>query len=299
MIRNPARLAALLASALLAGACDGGNRTTVEPTADQAARRIVTLAPHLAELIFDLDAGDRLVGVSAYTDYPEAVRALPVISDAFVVDREQLALLEPDLLLAWDSGTPVHVVEQLRQAGFRVEVIATQGLDDVATALLRIGELTGREDIARQVAERYRGELAALERVNADSEPIRVFYQISRRPLYTVNGNHYISELVELCGGVNVFHDIGDLAPLVDVEAVINRDPEVLMAGRDSTSDPFVAWDRWPGIAANRYGNRFFLPADEVGRATTRLVQAAEHTCLALQTARQNRRASQRSPGLP
>ena len=110
------------------------------------------------------------------------------------------------------------------------------------------------------------------------------------RPLYTVNGTHYVSELIELCGGQNVFSDIGEFAPMIDVEAVIDRNPEVMLAGDDSRpGGGFDEWDRWPGIAANRYGNRFFLSAAELGRATPRLVKAGEAICKALVVARNNR----------
>ena len=273
---------ALLAACQPDGEVDGGP--------PGPAQRVVTLAPHLAELMFDLGAGDLLVGVSAYTDYPEQARSLPVVSDAFVVDRERLAVLDPDLLLAWKSGTPVHVVDQLRRAGYRVEVIETRGLADVAAALERLGDLTGRVDASRQVAARYLDDIDKFAQSHRGSEPIRVFYQISQRPLYSVNREHYISELVGICGGSNIFADIGELAPLVDVEAVIDRDPEAMLAGEDSRREAFEVWDRWPHIAANRYGNRFFMPAEEIGRPTTRLVAAAAAVCEALDRARDNRR---------
>jgi len=185
----------------------------------------------------------------------------------------------------------VHVVEQLRQSGFRVEAIETQGLQDVADALLRIGALTGSENEAASVAGQFRAQLAELVTAHDGSEPIRVFYQVSQRPLYTVNGNHYISDLLELCGGTNVFAEIGDLAPLVDVEAVIDLDPEVMLAGGDGDGEAFKPWGRWPDMTVNRYGNHFFIPADEIGRPTTRLVQAAADVCDALDAARSNRQA--------
>ena len=104
------------------------------------------------------------------------------------VDREQLAILSPDILLAWDSGTPTHVVDDLRAAGYRVEVVSTRGLDDVAQALLFLGELLGRSSQAAGVANAYRESLKALAAQHKGQEPIRVFYQISSRPLYSVNG---------------------------------------------------------------------------------------------------------------
>jgi iron complex transport system substrate-binding protein len=266
-----------------------GDPGTGQPAAAAPHARIVTLAPNLAELVFTAGAGDALVGVSAYSDYPPAVEALPLVGDAFTIDQERLALLRPELLLAWQSGTPAHVVDELRRAGYAVEVIRTRSLGDISTALVRIGELAGTGPYARRVAADFAAALQQLGDRYRAAEPIRVFYQVSDRPLYTVGREHYVSELIELCGGRNVFADIGELAPAIDVEAVVDRDPEVLLAGDDAGDDAFVEWDRWPSIAANRYGNRFLLPADELSRPTTRVLVAGAALCEALQTARERR----------
>jgi iron complex transport system substrate-binding protein len=260
------------------------------------ATRIVTLAPNLTELVFDAGAGASLVGVSAYSDYPVEALSLPLVGDAFMIDQEQLALLQPDLLLVWQSGTPVHVVDQLARAGYRVEVIRTRSLDDIATALVRIGELTGHVEQAAQAAKSYREGLQSLADRYRSDDSLRVFYQISKRPLYTVNGEHYVSELIETCGGTNVFAGLGDLAPTVDVEAVVELDPEVMLASTDAGEDAFTVWGRWPHVAANRYGNHFLMPADEVGRATTRLIVAGEALCAALQTARERKMSANKAP---
>jgi iron complex transport system substrate-binding protein len=229
------------------------------------------------------------VGVSSFTDFPDAARSLPVVSDAFVVDREQLTLLQPNLLLAWESGTPAHVIDELRSAGFRVEVIRSRTLDDVANALIRIGELTNRSENGHKQAEEFRRGIAQRRTRYAKSATIRVFFQVSMHPLYTVSADHYISELIEVCGGENIFADLVDLAPMVAVEAVIERNPEALLAGDTGQSDVFDEWKRWPEIAANRYANYFLLPASELGRPTPRLLPAADAICTALDTARDNR----------
>jgi len=262
------------------------SETAVPKTESATYSRIVTLAPNLTELVFAAGAGDTLVGVSAYSDYPSAALELPVIGDAFMVDQEQLAVLQPDLLLVWQSGTPAHVVDELRRIGYTVEVIQTRGVDDVGAALRRIGVLTGHQDSARDVAAALEAELNAIEQRYSGMDEVRVFYQVSRRPLFTVNGEHYVSDLINACGGSNVFADLGDLAPTVDVEAVVERDPEVMLAASDAGEDAFAEWQRWPHIAANRYQNHFLMPADAIGRATPRLLMAAQALCDALQTAR-------------
>lgn len=264
------------------------------PESVQARRfsRLVSLAPNLTELVFAAGAGDSLVGRSAYSDYPPEALALPVVGDAFTVDQEQLALLAPDALLVWQNGTPTGVIDNLRRGGYHVEVIRTLNLDDVAAALAHIGELTGHDADANRAVTDYLGGLQALRERYSGKPPVRVFYQVSQRPLFTINGDHYVSKLIEVCGGRNIFADLDDLAPTVDVEAVVDRDPEVMLASDEAGADTFAEWDRWPNIAANRYRNRFLMPADEIGRATPRLLVAGQELCKALDEARARRAAA-------
>ena len=279
------RAGVLLAlAAVLAVACE----TQTPEQSGETAARVVTLAPHLAELMFAIGAGDIVVGVSAWSDYPEGVRTLPVIGDAFTVDHEQLALLDPDLLLAWESGMPAHTVDELRAAGYRVEVIRTHGVEDVALAMLRLGELTDHQRQAGRAADSYRAQLVSLASHFTGMERIRVFYQVSDRPLFTINGRHFLSELIGICGGTNIFEDLDELAPAITDEAVVLRDPEVMLAS-DANDDPFAEWQRWPNIAANRYGNHFRIGADTSSRPTPRLVEAGRQICTALEAGRRGR----------
>jgi iron complex transport system substrate-binding protein len=276
----------------LATACSGllaCSQATDSPPVSASYSRVVSLAPNLTELVYAAGAGDALVGVSAYSDYPPAARELPVIGDAFTVDQERLALLEPDALLVWQSGTPAHVVDELRRVGFTVEVLRTRSLNDVAVAMRRIGEITGHRDQAETAAAKYVGGIEALRRQYAAAPTLRVFYQVSRRPLFTINGSHFVSELIELCGGHNVFAGLDELAPTISVEAVLEHDPEVMLASDEAGDETFADWQRWPTIAANRFGNHFLIPADEIGRATPRVLAAGGHVCEALQQARGRR----------
>ena len=278
----------LVATCLIA--C-GGPADNARPDESNQARnlRIVTLSPHLAELVFAVGAGDQLVGVSAYTDFPEAAAALPVIGDAFNLDQERLTLLEPDLLLAWNTGTPAHVIDELRARGYAIEVVTTTALDDIASALGKIGALTGNAENAALAAASFTDGLEAIGEASQDAADISVFYQVDVRPLYTINGTHFVSQVIELCGGTNIFSDLDGLAPLVSVEAVLERNPEVMLASSDAGSSAFDEWDRWPDVPANRFGNRFLMPANDIGRPTPRILEGARAVCAALQTSRANR----------
>jgi iron complex transport system substrate-binding protein len=279
------RASALVIVALLSCACSPGKEP---PAGDERAQRVVTFAPHLAEMMFVVGAEEQLVGVSAWSDFPREVLDLPMIGDAFMIDQEQLSLLQPDLVLTWESGMPAHTVDELRHLGYRVEVIRTRNLDDVAAAIRRIGELTGRDEAAQQAAGRFEAAFDELREAHRNDRPIDVFFQVSARPLYTVNREHFISEIIAVCGGRNIFDDLDDLAPSVDAEAVVDRDPDVMLAGANLGDEAFSEWERWPHLKAIRYGNQFLLPDETIGRPSPRLALAGRSLCLALQRARGN-----------
>lgn len=248
--------------------------------------RIVVLSPHLAELVFDAGAGAALVGAVEYTDFPEAAREVPRVGDAFRIDRERVAGLAPTLILAWGGGTPRQVIQQLRDDGYRVEVIESDTLEAVAAALRQIGELAGTSETARARADAYLKNLAALRVRYEGRRRIRVFFQIAERPLYTVTGEQTIGQLVELCGGANVFRDLPGLAPAVSMESVVAADPEVMLATGDGSGEPLAAWRRFPGISAVRNDQLYTVNEDHVSRATLRLLEGAREVCARLEQSR-------------
>lgn len=254
-----------------------------------AAERIVSLAPNLTELAYSAGAGDRLVGADAYSDFPAAARKLPRVGDAFQVDYERLLALRPDLVLAWDTGTPETVIERLAGLHLRVERVSTSRLEDVARAIVRIGELAGTAALARQAAEEYSRQLAALRAQHGAQGTMRVFYQISEKPLYTVNGSHLISQMISLCGGRNVFDDLDQLAPAVSLEAVLVRDPDMIITADGAQGDPLSVWRRWPHLRAVEHGNLYTVHADRVARATPRLIEGVRELCAVIEVARRKR----------
>jgi len=252
--------------------------------------KIVTLSPHLAEMIFHLEAEEYLVGVSAFTDYPEEAKKLPRIGDAFLLDLEQLSMLQPDIILAWEGGTPKKVVDELINLGYRVEIIKSNNLEDISSALKILGEITGKIDKANLLANKYLKDIENLRVNHQSSDEIRVFFQIDERPLFTVGNTHYISELIDLCGGVNIFRDLSLLAPSVSIESVISRDPEIILTRSEKLNrNKFEQWNRWPQITASRLNNLFYIHADQLERPTTRTVRATEEICKILAQGRINR----------
>jgi len=256
--------------------------------------RIVSLAPHLTEIAYAAGAGPALVGTVAYSDYPDAARALPRVGDGWRVDLERVVALRPDVVLAWSSGTPRTTIERLRTLGLRVEEVPTFRLADVPAAVRRVGDIAGTRATAEPVAAGFEADVRRLRERYDAARPLTVFVQIDDEPLFTVNGRHVISEVVELCGGRNVFADLAQIAPQVDVEAVLARDPQVILSTDGTAADPRVQWQRWQQLSAVRHGAIYVLPPDTVARASPRLVAGVRAVCEALDDARRRQ-----APGPP
>ena len=172
----------------------------------------------------------------------------------------------------------------------RVVTVPTFRLADVPAALRLVGNLAGTRPVAETAAARFEDEILQLRCVHAGARPVTVFVQIDDEPLFTVNGRHVISEMLELCGGRNVFADLPQVAPTVDIEAVLARDPQVILSTDDTIADPQAAWRRWPQLAAVRVGAIYSMPSDTVTRATPRLVDGVRSVCSALDDARRRMR---------
>lgn len=263
----------------------------VEVMLHAPATRVVSLAPDMAELLYDVGAGATLQGTVEYSDYPAAAKQVPRVGDAYHVNIEKVLALQPDLVLAWHGGTPQPLIEKLRSLGLNVLDLGTHDLPDIAANLTVLGEATGHATDADLAAEDFRTRLNALRHAYASAVPLRVFYEISAQPLFTVGGTQGISRLIEVCGGRNVFADLSELAPAVNLEAVLARDPEVIATGdgEGDVQQRFRDWQRWPKLAATREGNFVVLDDDWVSRSTPRLLDAGKQLCEALQKIRDKR----------
>lgn len=257
-------------------------------TLARPAQRIVSLSPHITELLFAAGAGDRIVGVAAHSDYPPQARGLPVVGDFQNPDYERILALRPDLIAAWSSGNGARVIERLGRLGIPVYASEPRRLEDIATGIEHLGRLAGTEQRAQAAAREFRARLQSLHDTYRARETVTVFYQIWHTPLMTVNGAQIISRVIELCGGRNVFADLDALAPTVDREAVIAADPQVIIAAGTGGQPPawLDAWNAFPQLAAVRNRHVFTLDADLINRATPRLLDAAERMCVYLEQAR-------------
>ncbi|HEY5637115.1 MAG TPA: cobalamin-binding protein [Burkholderiales bacterium] len=264
------------------------------------AVRVVSLSPHLTELLFAIGAGAQLVGALEHSDYPAAARALPRVGSEAGIDLEAVIALRPDLIVAWPQSGSRGALERLATLGVPMYRSEPRELEDIARTLERLGVLTGQGAGARTAATAFRARTLALRKRFADRPAVRVFYQIWDRPLMTVTGAHVISKVLALCGGENVFAALPGIAPEIDREAVLAANPEVIVAsGIDAVRPAWLDdWRAFASMTAVARENLQFLPAALIQRHTPRLLEGAERLCELLEGARARRpqNGSSRAP---
>ena len=253
------------------------------------ATRIVSLSPGATELLFSAGAGERVVAVSAWSDFPAEAAALPQVGDSNRLDLEAIVSRAPDLVVAWIDGNSRSQLERVADLGIPVFWLAPRTFEDIARAVEDLALLTDQPPVGKARADSFRDRIASLESSYARAKPVRVFYQIWDQPLMTVNRDELISKAIDLCGGVNVFGDLPRLVPQISREAVLAANPDVIVtAGQAGSKQWLEDWQRFHGLTAVSAGNLFLEPPDLLARPTLRMVEGARHLCQTLEQARAN-----------
>ena len=262
-------------------------------TLPRPAQRIVALAPHIVENLYSAGAGDKLVGVVGYSDFPAQARSLPRVGSYNAYSLEQVAALRPDLVAVWGSGNGEATLRQLENLGIPVYISELRGLADISRSIRLLGQLAGTGAVAEREASRVERELAHLRRRYGAQPTVEVFYQIWDQPLQTVGGAHLISEVIALCGGHNIFDDTAGLAPQISVESVLQRNPQAIVAsGAGDTRPAWLGqWRDYPFLAAVGGAALFHINPDHIQRPTARVLQGARALCVQLQQVRQSHAA--------
>ena len=259
-------------------------------TLDKPAMRVISLAPHATELLFAAGGGARVVGAVNYSDYPEAAKRIPRIGSNREVDIERIMALRPDLIVAWMHGSSERQIELVRQLGVPVYLSDPQTLEGIPESLLRLAQLMGTETAARPVAAGLRGQLAALRSRYAGRSPVRSFYQVWDKPLYTLSGKHIVTDALRLCGGENIFDALTITAPVVTLESVLQADPEAIFGTAEKNYGGVNLWRQYPTMTAVRNGNLFTVDGNLLNRAGPRMIAGAAILCEKLEQARRQRK---------
>ncbi len=274
---------------------DSGNTFDVT----MPAQRVITLAANLTEIVYAVGGGEHLVGTLDTSNYPAAASKLPRIGDFARLDIERIVQLKPDLILVWQGGNSQRELAQLQGLGIRMFYLDPRRLSDVAVAIEKVALLLGRNQAGERVAQALRMDLQAIRQTHANQRPIRVFYQVWSQPLMTLNDAHLISEVIQLCGGSNVFGRESMLVPQPSVESVVAANPDAILTARaeiDTNPDlhakrepghpDLQSWQRFGSMHAVRTGQLYTLPGDVISRAGPRIIDGARAVCTALEQVR-------------
>lgn len=288
-------LAALcgLAAAQAVAAAAPGTFTVTDDTGrpvalERPAARIVALAPGATALLFAAGAGDRIVATIEYADEPEAARRLPRIGDVQAIDMERLVELQPDVVVVTEAITSPLIVERVRGLGLPVYATRYTRLDDIAPSVARLGRLAGTSAVADAAAARLAGALAALRAEYAGRAPLEVLYQVWNRPIYSIGGPHIVTDALATCGAHNVFADQQVAAPALGIEAVIARNPDVIVvSGPRAVATPWVEeWRKFPRLAATANDRLYLFDDPRLDRMGPAAIEATAHLCRVLDAAR-------------
>jgi iron complex transport system substrate-binding protein len=282
---------ALIASQVLLGISVSLGSNDSYAKQDRFPQRIITLAPHLTELVDAAGGTDRLVSVSAFSNLPESVKQLPITSDARSIDLEKMKSLRPDLIIYWRGGTSESQIQSIKKTFNKdVQFISVQPkkLSDIANDIETIGKALGTDSIAKKNAGALRSKIVELStkqqntnQKNTSVRKVRVFYQVWAQPLMTLNQDHIIGDIIQLCGGEQLFASEKVLVPAVSREAVIKANPEIIFTAVDSSKmkTDWSMWSSFPQLVATKNKAFIDLDGDIISRPSPRIMQGAEKIC--------------------
>lgn len=255
---------------------------------DKPAQRIISLAPNITESLFAAGAGDKIIGAVSYSDYPEAAKKIPRVGGYPSLDLEKIVSLNPDLVIAWTSGNNKQQVQKIKDFGITVFFSEPRYPDDIAKTIQRFGVLAGTQNIADKAANDFLQHYHSLQKAFSGKKKIKVFYQIWNKPIMTISGQHLISDIIELCGGENVFSDLNTITPRISLESVLASNSEVIVSGGMGKARPewIEEWKPWKTLPAVKNEQLYFIDPALMQRVGPRILQGADKLCEFLEQAR-------------
>lgn len=255
-------------------------------------QRIVSLAPHITEMLFAIGAGNQVVATDQASDFPQTAKILPKVASYQSLNAESLLAMKPDLVIIWQS-TQALMRQQIQALGIPIIVLNTRLLDDLPTELKLLGTKTGHVQQANQLAEHIAAEFARYRQESQHKMKIRAFYQLWYPPLTTAAKGSFINEIMALCGAENPFADKTTPYPQLSEEAVLAANPDVIFATHHGSD--LDHWKKWPQINAVKHQHLYLLQADWLHRLSPRILQGIQQMCDYTELVRN----SEKSPAFP
>ncbi len=241
-----------------------------------APQRIVSLTPHITEMLFAIGAGKQIIATDQASDYPDEVKKLPKVANYQSLNSESLLAAKPDLVVAWGS-TQALMQQQIQALGIPMLLLKSQHLDDLPVELRLLGDKTGHHEQANQLAAQIETKFAAYRQQSQQRPKIKAFYQLWYPPLTTVANGSFIQEIMTMCGAENPFADSKAPYPQLGEEAVLAANPQVIFATRHGSD--LDHWLKWPQLAAVKNKQLYLLNADWLHRLSPRIVLGIEQMC--------------------
>lgn len=257
--------------------------------ADNPPQRIVSLTPHITEMLFAIGAGNQVVATDQASDYPDAVKQLPRVANYQSLNQESLLAVKPDLVVIW-SSTQELMKQQIAALHIPMLVLNSQHLDDLPKELRLLGEKTGHSSQAEQVAQHIETTYQTWRDKNKDLTPIPTFYQLWYPPLTTAGKGSFITEIMTLCGAKNIFAESQLAYPQLSQEAVIVANPEVILATHHGAD--LKHWNQWPQINAVKHQHLFMLNKDWMHRLSPRIELGIQQMCEVMAQVRDEKKSS-------
>ncbi|HHQ4763829.1 cobalamin-binding protein [Aeromonas veronii] len=242
--------------------------------------RVVSVVPHLTELLYEIGAGDKLVAIDDASDYPPEVKTKPKVANYRSINVEAVLAQKPDLILGWRSAQS-RMLAPLEQLGIPIFYSEPTDFSSLAVEMRALGKLLGMEKSANEAADRYLARLHFLQQRYGRPTGVKVFYQLWYPPLTSVSGNAWPAQAIELCGGINIMANAKTPYPQVDMEQVIRANPALILAGSQDP-DALRHWRKWPNLDAVQHQRLDLINSDELHRFTPRALNAVEQICRAI-----------------
>jgi iron complex transport system substrate-binding protein len=253
--------------------------------------RIISLAPHVTELIFEAGAGAFLVGISDYSDYPEQAKKIPSVGNIFALDIERLLALKPDLVILWGTGNAKLLAQKLRQHQILVFESEPRNFEMIASSIERIARLAGTDAIGKQHALRFRNRFKSIQdtyQLKPNEIPINVFYQIGSKPIMTINKGHLLTQVLNTCGAKNSFANFKELVPTISAESVIASNPDAIVSSGNNVEQSLGNWFNFKHLKAVQNKYLFVIDGDLINRSGPRILEGTELLCRQLMQIRSN-----------
>ncbi len=251
------------------------------------AQRIISLAPHNTENLFSAGAGNMVVGVVEYSDYPPEAAKIPSVGSHVQFNLEAIIALEPDLVVAWLSGNNRDALEQIERLGVPVYYSEPWSFESIVENIQELAALAGTTELQDPDLITIRQNIESARADFADQKPLDVFYQVWTDPLMTLNGDHLISRVLEVCGTHHLFAELPIIAPRISIEAVVDANPDVIVTGMVNNQKPDMSvWEKWHMIKAVKNQHIIFVDSDVMHRHTLRMLKGVQSFCRQLDEVR-------------